>query len=230
MRKKALAVLFAVCMIFSAAGCGRGGHGGVNSFGNTTNGIYVHKDASVQDVVYYDFDTEKYDVDEFRTFLQAELDEYNNSHEFIKPEPETNADGEVVSESSMTAPIEIVECSAKNNELCVQLLYANTGDYLTYMAESVEERGGNTLQSGYLLYADASVQNAAFVDEDGDAIDMEKLLGSKKADRYRYVICNFESVIYSDGNVCGYTVNGTYSKENNCVTVPAGQEVIVLFK
>lgn len=230
MKKRAIAVLMAVGMILAAAGCGKGKHSGVNTFGNTTNGIYVHKDASVQDVVYYDFDTEKYDADEFRTFLQKELDEYNAGHEFVKPEPETNADGEVVSESAMTAPIEIVECSAKDNELCVQLLYANANDYLTYMAESVEERGGNTLQSGYLLYADDSVKNAAFVDEDGEAVDMEKILGSKKAEQYRYVICNFESVVYSDGDVCGYTVNGTYSKENNCVSVPAGQEVIVLFK
>ncbi len=230
MKKRAFAVLLAAGMIFTAAGCNKDGHSGINTFGNTTNGIYVHKDASVQDVVYYDFDTEKYDADEFRTYLQAELDEYNGSHEFVKPEPETNADGEVVSESSMTAPIEIVECSAKDNELCVQLLYANASDYLTYMAESVEARGGNTLQSGYLLYADASVQNAAFVDEDGEAVDMEKLLGSKKAEEYRYVICNFESVIYSDGDVYGYTTNGNYSKDNNCVSVPAGQEVIILFR
>ena len=232
MKNRAVAGSLIGLMILSAvlSGCKKDRHEKVDTFGNTTEGIYVYADNCVQDVIFSDFDMTRYDAEEFRTFLQEEIDEYNASHDFVRQEPVYDEDGNVVSEPRCEEPIKVVECSAENDELQVQLLYATAGDYLQYMADEVEKRGGNTLQSGQLLYADASVTGASFIDTDGEALDLNEIITGKHAEEYRFVICNFEAVLYSEGEVAGYTAAGTYNADGECVSVPAGETVIVLYR
>ena len=232
MRNRIWAAVLSAVLLLALTGCQDKGPQGMNqNFGGGAKDIYVYKDLSVQDVMIDDFDTGKYDKDEYVSYLQEELDAYNASAAFV---PQTAAEGEEDNFTPhFTVPISVASCTVTDNKINQQLLYATAADFTKYNEAFLEERGGYTLQAGTLPFADASVTGATLIDpdsKDGAALDIQNILTGKKADQYRFVICNFDAVIYGDGEVAGYTSNGSFDSSKNCVTVPAGQTVVVLFR
>ena len=243
MKKFWTALLLITAMVFSLSACIGGtenetGDGKEKDkkgyFGTAAKDIYFYNDLSVQDVMLDDFDTEKYDVDEYAGFLQRDLDTYNASAKFV---PQTAAEGEENFTPHYTVPVFIAACDAKDNQLNQQLLYATAADFIAYQTAYNEEdfkaRGGNTLQAGKLSAADSSVKGASLVDPDsqeGGTLDIQSIITGEEVGRYRYIICNFDAVIYGDGEVVGYTSNASYDKEKDSVTVPAGKTVVIVYK
>ena len=235
MKKRIIAGLLTVlaaAALFSGCKKKEDGRDAIRSFGGTTKGIMVYHDFSVGDVVFEDFDTEKYDAEEFRGYLEADINAYNDAHEFTAKPTETDKNGNVVYESKVTKPVEIVKLEAADNLLCQQLLYATTDDFVAYNEANdgaLTKRGGITLQAGMLGEADSSLLANVFVDKDGKELDMEKFVNAKDFAEYRYAICDIESTLYVEGAIKGYC-GGAYSGDYNCMSVPAGTRVIVLFK
>ena len=232
MKKILTAVVLAALLALSLSACKEEGPKGMNpNFGAGNSDIYLYSDLSVRDVMIDDFDTSKYDKDEYLSYLQVELDKYNENAPFV---PQTAAEGEEEGFTPhYTVPVSVASCKTENNKINQQLLYATAQDFTNYNREALEDRGGYTLQAGTLPYADASVTGAALVDpdsKDGGTVNIQDILTGRNADKYRFVICNFEAVLYGDGDVVGYTANGSFDSAKNCVTVPAGQTVIVLFR
>ena len=233
MKRRIMEVLLLVLFAFTLSACKEEVEKGANeNFGKGEKDIYIFRDLSVQDVMIADFDTSKYDKDEYLGYLQEEIDAYNAGASFV---PQTAAEGEEESFTPhYTVPVSIASCTTADNKINQQLLYATAADFTKYNEEFLEEeRGGYTLQAGTLPYADASVTGATLIDPDnkeGGTLDVNEILTGKNAAKYRYVICNFDAVLYGDGEIAGYTANGSYNSDKDCITVPAGQTVIVIFK
>ena len=221
-----------VLLLFSLAACNRKGPVSVSeSFGTSTKDVAVFRDLAVQDVMIDDFDTSKYDKDEYLSYLQEDIDAYNSTATFV---PQTAAEGEEETFTPhYTVPVSVASCTAEENKINQQILYATAADFTAFNEEALEERGGHTLQAGTLPFADASVTGAALVDPDsknGENLDVQDILTGRHADDYRFVICNFDAVLYVEGEIEGYTSNAAVDLEKNCVTVPAGETVIVVFR
>ncbi len=237
MKYRITALLAAALLVLSLGACNKNQEetpkGANLNFGKGATDIYIYNDLAIQDVMIDDFDTSKYDKDEYLGFLQEEIDAYNQGASFV---PQTAAEGEENFTPHYTVPVSIVSSSAENNRLTVQFLYATAADFIKFNENErfyYDEKSGQTLQVGKLAYADASVTGAELIDpdnKDGGTLNIQEILTGKSADRYRYVICNFDAVLYGDGEVAGYTANGQYDAEKDCVTVPAGQTVVVVFK
>ncbi len=232
MRNRILLIAAAALLALSLAACGnRTARGENKNFGQGEKDIYIYRDLAVRDVMIDDFDTEKYDKDEYLGYLQEEIDAYNATASFV---PQTAAEGEEENFTPhYTVPVSVASCTAEENKINQQLLYATAADFTKYNEEFLPERGGYTLQAGTLPYADASVTGATLIDpesEEGKTVDVQEILTGKSADDYRFVICNFDAVLYGDGDIVGMTSNGVFDKDKYCVSVPAGQTVVVLFK
>ena len=232
MKKRLFLLMLAGLMAFSLCACKKEGPKGINSnFGSNEKDLVVFNDLSVQDVMTADFDTKKDDKDEYVSYLQEELDAYNAGASFV---PQTAAEGEEDNFTPhFTVPVSVASCTVDKNVINQQLLYATASDYVAYNQEIIESRGGNTLQAGKLTSADASVTGASLIDPDdknGGFVDIQEILTGKNADNYCYVICNFEAAIYLEGEVAGFTSTGVYDSTKDCVTVPAGKTVVILFK
>ena len=233
MKHRITALVIAALFVLTLGACTKeeAPKGANANFGKGASDIYIYNDLAVQDVAIADFDTSKYDKDEYLSYLQEEIDAYNQSASFV---PQTAAEGEENFTPHYTVPVSVASCTVSDNKLNQQILYATAADFVQYNQEFLEaERGGYTLQAGKLAFADASVTGASLIDPDnkeGGTLNVQEILTGKNADRYRYVICNFNAVLYGDGEVAGYTSNGSYNADLDCVTVPAGQTVVVVFK
>lgn len=229
MRKKMIRILCiaSAAVTLLASGCANSGNqNSIGKFGKVTNGIYLYKDMAVQDSYVEEFDTKKYDLNEYRGFLDEEIAAYNKSNAFHPGDEEVRGEHE----PAYTAPITVVKCETGSGNINQQLLYATAEDFLKYNEEELESRGGSTLQTGTLQKVDTKLLTASFVGPDGKDLDVQALCVSKNAAEYRYVICDFAALLYGDGALIGYTKNGSYSAENSCVTVKGGEKVIVIFK
>ena len=221
------AIIVLVAALLLSVGCtSNGNQNSIGKFGKVTNGIYLYKDLAVQDSYVEEFDTGKYDLKEYRGFLDEELAEYNKSNAFHPGDEEVRGEHE----PEYKAPITVVKCETAGGNLNQQLLYATAEDFIKYNAEELEGRQGTTLQTGTLQKVDTKLLTAAFVGPDGKDLDVQALCVSKNASEYRYVITDIQSLVYGDGALIGYTKNGAYSEENSCVTVKGGEKVIVIFR
>ena len=217
------------CALFSGCSCSACNKGPkVQTFGNVTNGIYYYADRHLQDVFISEFDESRYDAAEFAGYLEADLEEYNKDHPYVCP-VYLDKDGNQVPTNTLTKAITIERCSSKNNEITIRLMYGTVKDYVNYNAEEITKRGGTVLESGVMTQDSASLLSLSYVNTEGEAVDFNDLLKSRRAPEYRYVTCDFEAVLYGEGDIVGYTTNGSYDPKGNCVNVPAGQRVTVIF-
>ncbi len=241
MRRIRILPLLAAVLLLTAflGGCKRKpvDHNVIAKFGSTNNGILLYKNLSVGDCLFDDFDPAKYDDEEYKGYLQKDVDAYNAEHSFVKPtsaeESKAAADGETLEAGPSfpyAVPLTIEKCKEENGSLCQMFRYATAQDYINFNREEIFKRGGTTLQAGTLDKADMSVLSTLFVDEDGEAVDVQKLATDKKAGYYRYLTCNFSAVLYGEGEIIGYTQNGSFDKETYSVSVRGGQTVTVIFK
>ena len=77
MKRRIMAVLLLVLFAFTLSACkGEVEKGANENFGKGEKDIYIFRDLSVQDVMIADFDTSKYDKDEYLGYLQEEIDTY----------------------------------------------------------------------------------------------------------------------------------------------------------
>ncbi|MBO7364292.1 MAG: hypothetical protein J6Z23_05375 [Lachnospiraceae bacterium] len=235
MRKRIsiLAAAAAVALALFLCGCDGGilpNHNTVNTFGNTTNGIFLYPDLSLEDVVYYPDFGEPYDAAEFKELLLENVEVYNNTRYYQKPADLKDVDGNTVYKSVIKAPVEVIQCEAKGSVLVIRLRYATVEDYLSYKAffDPFYERP--TLKTGYLSEVDPEILTATYTDADGESVDIEALCMSvRKAPVYRYVLADFDCVLYGEGYMVGYSYGGTYNSTANCVTVTKGNPVVVIY-
>ena len=221
-------LVFAAAVILFAAGCqGEAGQKtSIGKFGKVTNGLYLYNDLAIQDSYVDEFDTKKYVVAEYRALLDEELAEYNKSHAFHPGNEEVRGEHE----PAYTAPITVIRCEAAGGNLNQQLLYATAEDFLGYQAEELEGRKGSTLVTGTLAKVDTKILTASYVTPNGKDLDVQQLCVKENAGEYRFIICDFDALLYGDGDLIGYTNNATYNAQNSCVTVKGGQTVIAIFK
>jgi len=234
--RRAAALLIAFSMVLTLGGCGNTGRRNQkNTFGNAGNGIYLFRNLSVKDCQIYSFEKDYYSDSEFKTYLEKDLDEYNKAHAYHQPEtmvPATDKDGETLETVGPQAekPIEVLTCEKKDEKLYQSLLYATPEDFILYNEEEVTKRGGTALQAGKLTEADRSVLGETYTAPDGNAFDINEAVTGKDAASYRYLLCNFEALLYGDGEIVAWTAKGTYDKDANYVKVTAGNTVIVIFR
>ena len=233
MKKRSISVMLTAILMTGTvllSGCQESHHTGGTGFGETNNGIYLNRDLTIVDCMTADFDMSKYDAAEYAGFLQQEIDAYNASVEFVAPSQETNSNGETVSEPSLTHPVEIERCEAKENVLYQELIYATANDFLQFNGEELASRGGTTLKVGTLDRADSSILTMNFVDEKGEAYDLQKVYEGEKAGEYRYIMCDYEAVLYGAGDIVCYTTGAKFDEKDYSLSVPTGSMVIVIFK
>ena len=227
-RRLLISVLLLALASASLAGCK---HNTSNAFGEADKSIYLFRDLCIEDIVLSDFDMSKYDAKEFSGFLEEDLEKYNASHPFVKPEEVELLEGETTFEPEVTKPIAIMKCAADKNVLDQRLIYATADDYMNYNAEEMPKRGGDHVYTGTLDVVDSSILTTTYVDVKGKEVKVADLCTKDDAATYRYIALNFEAIIYGDGYVVAYSNGGTYESEGNCVKVPGnGQEVVVIYK
>ena len=207
----------------------------IDTFGNTTNSLFIYPNLVFQDIMIADFNTDKYDVEEYGGFLQADIDNYNKTHNFKMQVIKKDADGnEIEPPVRYRHPIEIRKLEAKDNILNQQLLYATAEDFLEYNSETLQERGGSTLKVGKFL-TDILELPASYTDPNGETVSAYGLIRDKNGDTIPgaedsyYVICDFDAVLYSSGDVLG-VIGGTYDSETNSVLVEGGTRAVVIYK
>ena len=115
--KKAIILLLAGVILLAAAGCVRGNR--VETFGNSDKGIYLYQDLSLEDTLIADFDTARYDLEEYRGFLNKEITAYNDTHDFVPVLPSLRDENA----TEMTAPVTVVKCVVTGGKLRQQLLW-----------------------------------------------------------------------------------------------------------
>lgn len=226
MRRKRLAgtVLGLLSTLLVLAGCG--GKTAIGKFGKVTNGLYLYKDLAIQDSYIEEFDTSRYDFEEYRTLLDEELAAYNKSHEFKPGDRSKRGDHE----PNYQTPISVVKAEISGQNLSQQLIYANAEDYLNYHEGELKEKKGSVLSTGTLSKVDTSILTASYTSPSGQDVNVQELCVDTDAGNYRYIVCDFEALIYGDGELICYTKNASYNKDNQCVTVPGGEKVIVIYK
>ena len=231
MKKTGFKILLAglLAMALLATGCIKE-EPSVGKFGAVTNGIYVYADLAIQDSVVEDFDTKKYDLAEYRKLLDEEVKAYNTANEFKPGDKELRKEHE----PDYVTPVTVVKCEVSGGKIRQQLIYANATDYANYrkanISDEAEEKSGFTFQTGTLAKVDTSILSAAFVAPSGNDVNVQELCVSSSASKYRYVICDFEALLYGDGDLVCYTKNASYDADNRCVKVKGGEKVIAIFK
>ena len=226
-RKTALLLAVLVSVLLMASGCDNKPKG--TKFGNQTNGIYLTERLHLMDSMVAEFDTSKYVLEEYRAFLDEEIDAYNESHPFEKPADEYDRDGKLIPQE-VTAPIAVRKCEVSNNWIFQELVYATNADFLKYNESTLEkERGGKKLLTGYLSYVDAEIIDLSYVNAKGESVSVRSLCESSKADQYMYIVVDFEANLYGEGElVCWH--GGKYNAENDFLEVPAGTYAVAVFK
>jgi len=220
-----------MCVLLLALLPGCRQHNTSNAFGEADQSIYLFRDLALEDIVLSDFDTSKYDADEFKGFLAEDIEKYNASHPFVKPEDVPLLEGETTFEPEITKPINIEKCAASNNRLDQRLVYANADDYMNYNEEEIAKRGGTHVYTGTLAMVDSSILTTTYVDTKGKEVNISELCVKEDASSYRYIALDFAATVYGDGYIVAYSDGGTYSDAGNCVTVPGnGREVVVIYK
>ncbi len=190
----------------------------VDTFGNTTNGIYLTSKLEIRDCTLYDFDTSKYDAKEYEGFLEEELAEYNAAH------PYPDEKGKKVN------AIEVETCSVSKNVLTQILKYYDAADFLEYNKSELQKRSGSILKAGTLLSPDSALSSMEFVDPSGKAVDISGWTGESKGSSYRYMICDIKAVLYGEGKVVAYSKGAVYTKDLNCINSAGGKKVAIIFK
>ncbi|MBR4767423.1 MAG: hypothetical protein IK088_00420 [Lachnospiraceae bacterium] len=225
--KKTMILILAGALLLAAAGCVNGGNR-IQTFGNSDKGLYLYRDISLEDVLIADFDTSKYDLNEYRGFLDEEIAAYNDTHDFVPVLPSARDESAV----AMTAPVTVTKCMVTGGKLRQQLLYANAGDFVEYNTEEIlkSERKGAKLNAGTLEHVDGAVLAAKILKPDGEELEVNKICLSNDAGKYRFIVTDMDVVLYGDGQIVGYSSGARYDKENNCVIVPGGSVEAVIFK
>ena len=227
-------LLFSLCLS-GLFGCGKEEvEDDVKKFGVADGSLYIYANNVIKDCSIFDFDTSRYDAEEYRGFLEEEISAYNDSAAFVPQKEETDEKGNVIEPPvTYTKPVEISELSAKDKALNVQLLYATPEDFFGWQkhfdAEAFSKRGGSIIETGKLV-DNTAVQGMNFVDRKGEALDMEKLLKKKTASGVRYVTIDVECVLFGDGNILAYTEGAELDAENNNFHVKGGQKITVLYQ
>ena len=190
----------------------------VDTFGNTTNGIYLTSKLEIRDCTLYDFDTSKYDADEYKGFLEEELAEYNAAHSY------PDEKGKKVS------AIQVEKCTVSKNVLTQILKYYDAADFLEYNKSELQKRGGSLLKAGTWLSPDSALSSMEFVDPSGKTVDISSWTGESKGGSYRYMICDIKAVLYGEGKVVAYSKDAVYTKDLNCINSAGGKKVAIIFK
>ena len=255
MKNKLLLLVFLILLALVIPACGNPGEDGsseestdiseteettpaekIDTFGSTANSLFVYSNLVFQDIMLADFDTSKYDVEEFRGFLEADIASYNSTHNFKMQVTRKDADGNIIEPPiRYTHPIEIKKLEAVDNVLNQQLLYATAEDFLEYNSDTLKKRGGSLLKVGKVSGNESEIPSS-YTGPKGDTVSVSALLkdsetGGKAedADAYYFVICDFDAVIYSDGEFVGVN-GGTYDSETNSVIVEGGTAATVIYR
>lgn len=233
-RKLAAAVLAALMAMVCLAGCKKEAEkaGSTEGFGKADNDLIVYYDLSVGDTELEDFDTSKYDAEEFKGYLTADVEAYNAEHEFTAKQPITDEEGNVIYEPKAKQPVEVLTCEASDNVLKMQLLYATPADYIAYNEHNegaFTKRGGTVFETGMLTGAGSDILSNTFADKNGEMIDMAKLAEEKDYASYRYVVLDADATLYYEGILVG-AYGCKPDADKNCVNVKAGSKVIIIFK
>ncbi len=222
---KKFSAILAVCLAaVLAASCGKSN---MKTFGGSTNGIYLFDDLSIKDVVIEDFDAERYDVEEFKECLLEEIAAYNKTAKFNPPKGVLDSNGNVKDDALVKAPVTLGDCVLDSKKLNLQLVYANVTDYTAFNESDIKKRGGTELQVGTMANPDPRILTAALVNEKGERVEAAELNGK---DDFRFMLCDFEAILYGDGGVYAYSEGLEMDKSHNCVSVPQGTLGIVIFK
>lgn len=201
----------------------------LNTFGGTKDSFYLFRDMAVQDVMIEPFDMKKYDVSEYKGFLEEEIAEYNAMHALIPKD----AGSETLSqdEPRYSESVTLVRCDAENDKLYQSLHYATAADYNTFPDNQLilSRKKGSGLITGTLADAPEFVLNTKFVTPSGTSVDLQAIVTSEKAAEYRYMVADFSCVMYGDGDIIAYASGMEYSAENSCAGIGKAKYAIMIF-
>lgn len=225
MKKKILVFTALLALTFCAvlSGCKKNALG---AFGKTSRGLYLYADMAIQDVQIDEFNEKELDAAEYKGLLEKEIADYNAEHPFTPDDTKNHGK----KEPDFSAPITLVNCEVSGNVLNQQLIYATAADYVSFNEGTLEELGGTLVKTGKLSSVDTEVLRTSFVDVDGKPVDVNALCMGSDAAKYRYIVADFESVIYGDGNIIAFANGMKYSKANSCVTTGSAALSIVIYK
>lgn len=229
MKKKVIASLIALTilavLVFTA--CVRDiDKNALNAFGKTANSLYLYADLAIQDVLVADFDPEKYDIEEYRALLEEEIAAYNKTADFVPGSEELRQE----TEPEYTSPVTLIKAEVEKKYLYQQILYANADDYNAYAKESIAEMDGTAVRTGRLNTVPSEILKNTFVDTKGAEIDVNAICLSKSASDYRFIIADFNCVLYGDGEIVAMVKGMRYSRENACVGTGDAPIAIVIYK
>ena len=202
----------------------------LNTFGATKDSFYLFTDLAIEDVTIEDFDTKKYDVNEYKGFLEEEIAEYNRTHAYT---PKTSAEGTSVSadEPHYSESVTLVRCEVIKEKLFQSLLYATAADYNTFPDNQIvlSRKNGSGLLTGTLADAPDVLKKTTFVTPNGTSVDLESIITSQKASEYRFMLADFSCVMYGDGEIIAYASGMEFSAENNCAGLGKAKYAIMIF-
>lgn len=222
--------LMCVLLLGVLAGCVRiNPEEKLNTFGGTKDSFYLYRDMAVQDVMIEPFDMKKYDVSEYKGFLEEEIAEYNAMHALLPKEAGTETLSQ--DEPRYSESVTLVRCEAENDKLYQSLLYATAADYNTFPDNQLilSRKKGSGLITGTLQDAPEFVLNTKFVTPSGTSVDLQAIVTSEKAAEYRYMVADFSCVMYGDGDIIAYASGMEYSAENSCAGIGKAKYAIMIF-
>ena len=199
-----------------------------NTFGGSKDSLYLFTDLAVQDVTIESFDTKKYDIEEYKGFLEEEIAEYNKAHAYT---PKADGAASSKDEPHYSESVTLVRCETMNNKIFQSLLYATAADYNSFPDNQIilSRKNGTGLITGTLANAPQVLLNTSFVTPNGTSVDLQSITTSQKAGEYRFMIADFSCFMYGDGEIIAYANGMEYSKENSCASTGKAKYAIMIF-
>lgn len=231
-KRRLLSVLFAFLLVMSVlTGCVRQEEEEKpNTFGGSKDSLYLFKDLALQDVTIESFDTKKYDLDEYKGFLEEEIAEYNKAHAYT-PSTSADASSPAGNEPQYSESVTLVRCEVMNNKLFQSLRYATASDYNSFPDNQIilSRKNGTGVVTGTLANAPQILLNTDFVTPNGTSVDLASIISSQRADEYRFMVADFTCFMYGDGEIIAYASGMEYSKENSCASLGKAKYAIMIF-
>lgn len=215
MKKRSIAAA-AILIATIIGGCGQVGSTG--GWSGDVNGIYVNRGMEIEEALVYtsEKDTDTYNQEEMKTFLEESVVEYNTAKG--GPAQASNTEGQT------KLPVALKSCKLDGKTGSAVFTYATGDDLVAFAQEaggSSHTLGGFSVQK--VSEAGDALSLGTFVKPDGTAATIDEV---KKEAEAIVITAEGAATVYTEGTIA-YVSNGVTIQDKSAVTPQDGTSFII---